>query len=299
MITLNQVSKKFGNLKVIKNLNLKIKEGEIVGLIGPNGAGKTTTLKMISGVLPPSTGQILINNQNPIENIAIRKNIGYLPENNPLYDEMTVEEWLKYWSKIRHLSDPDIEIKQVVKKTGLQSVYYRLISELSKGYRQRVGVAQAMLGNPNILILDEPSEGLDPNQRKEIQNLVHELGKKRTVIISSHVLGEISKMCTRLIVLHQGKIVADGTNETLTSNVNKNQIIETEIKGKAVISGLKTISHVTNVNKTDTNRYLITVNTSKDIRLQIFKLAVKKNWELYELTRKQVELEDVFSQLTQ
>jgi ABC-2 type transport system ATP-binding protein len=298
MISLQSVSKHFNHLQVIKNIDFQISEGEIVGLLGPNGAGKTTTLKMITGVLPPSSGKITIDNRNPIEDVSIRQTIGYLPENNPLYEEMTVAEWLNFWLNIKRLPENKHELDTIIKKTGLQSVYYRIIGELSKGFRQRTGLAQAMLGNPKILILDEPSEGLDPNQRKEIQTLVKELGSKRTVIISSHVLGEISKMCNRLMIMHQGKIVADGSPEELTAASGSQQIIEIEAKGNTIITSLKKIKGIAEVSKLDSNRYQIAVEGSRDLRLEIFKTAVKNKWELYELTKKQVELEDVFSKLT-
>jgi len=301
MISLQSVSKHFDHLQVIKNISFQISEGEIVGLLGPNGAGKTTTLRMITGVLPPSSGNITINKSDPIADHTIRQSIGYLPENNPLYDEMTVQEWLKFWWQIRNPNSKDTmddSIREIVKKTGLEQVFYRLISELSKGYRQRTGLAQAMLGNPKIMILDEPSEGLDPNQRKEIQKLVKELGSQRTVIISSHVLGEISKMCNRLMIMHQGKIVADGSPEELTTSAGSQQIINIEVKGTGIATQLKKIKGVSDINKLENNHYQIAVDSSQDLRLQIYQTAVKNKWELYELTRKQVELEDVFSKLT-
>ena len=301
MISLDSVSKHFDHLQVINNISLQISEGEVIGLLGPNGAGKTTTLRMITGILPPSSGTITINKSDPIKDVQIRQSIGYLPENNPLYGEMTVEEWLKFWWQIRGINSNETmedSIRDVVQKTGLEQVYYRLISELSKGYRQRTGLAQAMLGNPKIMILDEPSEGLDPNQRKEIQKLVKELGAQRTVIISSHVLGEISKMCNRLMIMHQGQIVADGTPEELSNASGSQQTIEIEAKGKSISTQLKKIPGVTDVNKLDTNRYQIVIETPQDLRLEIYNTAVKNKWELYELTRKQVELEDVFSKLT-
>ncbi len=298
MIELSQVSKRFGSQRVINNISFKINEGEIVGLLGPNGAGKTTTLRMITGVLPASSGRVMVEDENPLDNVEVRKKLGYLPEDNPLYRDMTVEEWLKYWVKIKQLPNSEDQIRTVVKKTGLESVYYRLIGELSKGFRQRTGLAQAMLGNPKVLVLDEPSEGLDPNQRQEIQKLVKELGQKRTVIVSSHVLGEVAKMCNRLMILHQGQIVADGTADELTMTKGGKQIIEVEVKGKGVKTGLKELKGVVAVTDEENSRYRLTVKGSEDMRLAVFQLAKKQNWDLYELTRKKVELAEVFSELT-
>ncbi len=302
MIEFNQVSKKFGSLQVLNNLNFKIGTGEVVGLLGPNGAGKTTTLRTMSGLLPASSGSVKIEGVDPVENDGIKHDLGFLPENNPLYEEMTVEEWLSFWSQIKYQTLRKDEIKDAVRKSGLADVYYRPIMELSKGYRQRVGLAQAILGQPKILILDEPTEGLDPNQRHDIHNLIKDLGKKRTVIISSHVLSEISKMCSRVMIMHQGTIVADGTPESLGKAAGGGQVIEVVIEGARVLGGLKKISGVKEVSEIEEDgpgsRYIITSNPDMDLRVDVFRTAAEKKWKLYELVRKQVALEDVFTQLT-
>ncbi len=296
MINFQNVSKNFDGLNVVKGINFEISEGQVVGLLGPNGAGKTTTLRMMTGVLPASKGTVSVDGLNPIESIEIKKSIGYLPENNPIYDDMTVEEWLKYWNKIKQ-SESEVQISTLVAKTGLQSVYYRPISELSKGYKQRVGLAQAMLGDPRVLVLDEPTEGLDPNQRSEIHGLIKDLGKKRTVVISSHILGEITKMCNRVMIMNQGQIAADGSPDQLISSAGGQQTVEVELKGTGIVTVLKAIKGVTEVSK-DENKYVLTVAGKKDIRLEVFEMAKAKKWELYELTRRQADLEEVFKQLT-
>lgn len=301
MITLLSISKQFNNNTVVKNINLKISPGEIIGLLGPNGAGKTTTLRMIAGVLPQSEGTIEINGKDIREFAgSIKKKIGFLPENNPLYDEMTVEEYLNFWAGIKGIDEDEIQKAKdfVVEACGITDVYYRPIGELSKGYRQRVGLAQAILTKPDILILDEPTEGLDPNQRHDIAQLIKNLGKKRTVIISSHVLSEIEKIANRMIIIHKGIIVADETPDNMRKIGTHGNFIEIEIKGKNVASALSDIEGVKNVKAEKNNYYLVEVEGKKDIREIIFKTAVSKKWILLTLVQKQQQLEDVFSQLT-
>lgn len=227
MIKLVDISKKFLGKTVVSNLNLSVGKGEIVGLLGPNGAGKTTTIRMITGTLPPSSGQIFIDGEDLSEHEEKKSLIGYLPENNPLYENLTVEEHLRFWADVKQLTHPSgsgqaIEngelIERAVKNLSLESVYYRPIAELSKGFKQRVGLSQALLSDPSILLLDEPTEGLDPNQRREIHELVLGLGQDRTVIVCSHVLSEINKMCSRVLIIHQGQLVADGTVKKITES---------------------------------------------------------------------------------
>lgn len=300
MISVTNLSKKFDKQFVIDNISLTIDEGEIVGLLGPNGAGKTTTLRMITGVLPPTKGTIQIDGQDTSQHPEIKKRIGFLPENNPLYDDLTVEEYLKFWSRIKNVNKDAYRetIDFVVQNCGITDVYYRPVGELSKGYRQRVGLSQAILTKPDILILDEPTEGLDPNQRQDIAKLIVSLGKKRTVIISSHVLSEIARFCTRMIIINKGIIVADDSPEKLKKMKSSKQIIEAEIKGRSVYSTLKSIDGVTQVNESKNNYYIIEVDKKQDIREEIFKTAVVNKWILLTLMQKERSLEDVFSQLT-
>ncbi len=303
MIELKQIAKQFNQRQVINNLNLTIKEGEIVGLLGPNGAGKTTTVRMIAGVLPPSKGQVSINDIDLFdEEKKSKAKIGYLPENNPVYDDMTVEEFLIFWANIKTMdkSSQSQRIKEVVKKTGLTDVYYRPISELSKGYRQRVGLAQAILDKPDILLLDEPTEGLDPNQRREIHDLITSLGKKRTVIICSHVLSEITRMCNRIIIINHGAIVADSPVADL-GNLNSGNCYEVMLKGKNIekaLTNLKGVNKIETIENKPASIYRVFTKSANDLRLPIFNLAKEKNWELYELTRKQQDLEALFAQVT-
>ena len=308
MISLKNVSKNFENNQIIKNINLTIKKGEVIGFLGPNGAGKTTTVRMIAGVLPPSKGEILVNEQNLFDNNNTidgkkKPHIGYLPENNPIFDDLTVEEFLYYWAEIKNIAkDKQLpQIKKVVKETGLQDVFYRPISELSKGYRQRTGLAQAILSDPEILLLDEPTEGLDPNQRRDIHDLIKGIGKERTVIICSHVLSEITKMCNRILIINHGKIVADSFTKDLADLAGGQNLYEILANGKDIKKDLEKLSGVNKVeSKKDklATKFIVSASSKKDLRLPIFELAKLKKWDLYELVKKQEDLEDIFAQLT-
>ncbi len=299
MITLSEVSKRFDKNPVVSNISLSVKEGEIIGLLGPNGAGKTTTLRMIAGILPPSSGTITINNLDITMHPEIKSHIGFMPENNPLYDDMTTEEYLSFWANMKGLADEQKKdaISYVVDRCGISEVYFRPIAELSKGYRQRVGFSQAILTKPKILILDEPTEGLDPNQRADISTLIRELSRQRTVIISSHVLSELSKIASRLIVIHKGTVVADATPEKLRTLGQKGQIIELEIDGTGVVKELKQLAGVRSV-ESDKNVYTVHSDSKTDIREALFKLAVRKKWILLTMYKREQAIEEVFSQLT-
>lgn len=300
MIVLTKLSKRFDKQFVVNDVNLQIKQGEIVGLLGPNGAGKTTTLRMIAGVLPPSKGTVVIDDKNIETNGTVKKRIGFLPENNPLYDELTVEEYLSFWSDMKEIPKNERQeaIDFVVDRCGIAEVYYRPISELSKGYRQRVGLSQAILTKPDILVLDEPTEGLDPNQRQDIAALIRDLGKERTVIISSHVLSELAKIVNRMVIIHKGAIVADETPDNLRRLGSASQAIEIEVKGNHILSTLKKIDGVIDVSEIKKDYYIVEVEKKLDIREKLFKLAVKNKWTLLTLVAKERAIEDVFSQLT-
>jgi len=300
MIALENISKKFNSKIVVDNISIKIKKGEIVGLLGPNGAGKTTTIRMITGVLPPTKGNIKIDGIDLEAEPALKKRIGFLPENNPLYDEMTVEENLNFWSAIKGISKNKKKeaIEFVVENCGIAEVFYRPINELSKGYRQRVGFSQAILTKPDILILDEPTEGLDPNQRQDISNLIRQLGKDRTVIISSHVLGELSKIANRMVIIHKGRVVADDTPDNLKKFGKGSLTVEIEVKGKRVMSFIKKIDGVIKVIKQRKNYYIIEVDKRYDVREKLYKLSVENGWTLLTLFSKERAIEDVFSELT-
>ncbi len=303
MIQLTNVTKKYGDYSAVKSLNLKVDKGEIVGLLGPNGAGKSTTMKIMVGYLIPDQGQVLIDGLNFAQNeIEIKNMIGYMPENNPLYKEMKVIEALSYTAMINKIVNLKERIAYVTKVTSLENVLNKSINELSKGYKQRVGLAIALIHDPKILILDEPTEGLDPNQRNEIRNLIKELGKERTVIISTHVLQEVEAMCNRVIIINQGSVVLDDSKDNILKRANSSNEYSLTIKRlNKKIKGLDESKelHITSTkNEGDIQTLNIsTEDSDKFVRL-LNGLVKEGEILLMELTKKQTNLEDIFRELT-
>lgn len=300
MIEAENLGKRFDTRFAVQDIRFRIKPGEIVGLLGPNGAGKTTTLRMISGVLPPSTGTVTIDGRTFENDESLKGKVGFLPENNPLYDDMTVEEYLDFWCRIKSVpADRKAESVQFVTQScGIADVYYRPIGELSKGYRQRVGLSQAILTKPDILVLDEPTEGLDPNQRHDIATLIRDLGKKRTVIISSHVLSEIARIASRLIVIHKGVIVADGSPEALRQSGGNRTSVVVEVKGDRIKSTLRSIPGVDRIAEEGPDTFVLESSKKTDVRPAVFDAAVRNKWKLLTLMRRETDIEDVFGALT-
>ncbi len=302
MIELDNVSKIFDSVTAVEHLSLSIEAGEIVGLLGPNGAGKTTTMRMMAGVIPPTEGLIKVDGKRfETHEHTLKERIGYLPENNPLYDELTVEEHLKFWGRLKGLDGRSLDeaIDFAVESTGIAEVYYRFIGELSKGYRQRTGLAQAILGSPDILLLDEPTEGLDPNQRNDIQKLLSNLQKDRTVIISSHVLSEIGRLADRIVIIHHGTVVSDDSPENLVRGSDGERVIAAEIRGSYVKKTLGVFDEVISVTREKgTDNYLISVKADDDFRETLFDTAVEHGWKILSLSYADKELEDVFAELT-
>lgn len=306
MIEVKKVSKKFGDVAAVKQVSFTIASGEVVGLLGPNGAGKTTLMRMITTFLEPTDGDVFLDGRDVVLHKAtVKQHIGYLAENNPLYDEMLVTEYLKYLAALKGYSGAERKsvIARVVEQTGIESVYYRPVSDLSKGFRQRVGLAQAIIGEPDILILDEPTEGLDPNQRVDIRSLIKTLGKKKTVIVSTHVLSEATAMCDRLIILDQGRTVADGSVDSLQTQVDKNQRIRLEIESSQdvrqellAVDGVVDIVSATNL--TNRYQYIVLADASKQVAPLLFQAAKEKNWILWDLHAERASLENVFRNLT-
>ncbi|MEA2097011.1 MAG: ATP-binding cassette domain-containing protein [Candidatus Cloacimonadota bacterium] len=305
MIRLENLTKDYGSVRAVDHVNFEINEGEILGFLGPNGAGKTTTLRMITCFLSPTSGNIEVENMN-IKNkqIEIKRLIGYLPEHNPLYIDMTVYDYLKFIADIREISSFNSRIKEVIKQCGLNGVVHKPINTLSKGYKQRVGFAQAIIHDPKILILDEPTSGLDPNQIVEIRELIKELGKEKTLIISSHILQEVQAVCDRIVIINEGKIVADGSTEELQSSFqNKTKLIlelvapENEIS--EISSSIKeiTILSIASLNET-TFKVEIEYDSANDKRAEIFNFIKSKEWVLLEMHRENISLEAVFRNLT-
>ena len=307
MIRIDSLSKDFGSVKAVRSISFSLNDGEIVGFLGANGAGKSTTLKMITGYLTPTAGNVYVDDQNIIDNsLDIQKQIGYLPELNPLYAEMKVHEYLKFHAEIRHIIGEEFNkaLKRVVGECGLKGVVHRTVGNCSKGYKQRIGLAAAMIHDPKILILDEPVSGLDPNQIVEIRELIKKLGKEKLVLMSSHILQEIQATVDRIIIIHEGKIVADGTSEELISDSKGMTQLHLEISGSEEndIQDMKAVIPSITVNSIKKDGPLVQVileyQNTVDPRKDVFEYAVEKGWIITEMSASKRNLEDIFRHLT-
>ena len=304
-ISVEMVSKSFGPHKAVSNLSFSIKRGEIVGFLGPNGAGKTTTMRLLTSYYTPDTGKVLINGIDNAENdLETRKSIGYLAENNPLYEDLLVSEYLDFIADLRGLSGNERtqNLEQTVEEASLQEVFYRPISELSKGYHQRVGLAGAIIHRPSILILDEPTEGLDPNQRLSMRGLIKSLGQDRTVLVTTHVMQEVENTCERVLLINRGQLAADSPVDEIFQLTPGLRKIYVEAEGNQIESGLSSLDSVESVERLDPidsrKRYIVNLSGSEDPRPAIFKIATNNGWILWELHEERMRLEDVFHTLT-
>ncbi len=308
MIEINNLTKKFGTNIILNNISFTVKKGEILGFLGPNGTGKTTTMKIITSFWIPTSGKVEVDGLDVVTNsLKTRQKIGYLAETVPLYDDMRVYEYLKFVAQVRGLSKEEIKsrIKEVVKICGLSKVIKQPIEELSKGFRQRVGLAQAIMHNPDILILDEPTTGLDPNQIVEIRNLIKELGKEKTVIFSTHILGEVGATCDRIIIINNGKIVGEGSPNELMAKAGGKELIYVKIKGPKdeVLNKLNEMDNVVKAELKDRESeevygYEIESKPGVDLREYLSMTVMKSGWSILEFNKKSVSLEDVFRELT-
>ena len=307
MIEVRGLTKTYGTERAVDNISFEVRKGEVLGFLGPNGAGKSTTMKIITCFLPPTEGVVLVDNLNVSEeSVEVRRRIGYLPESTPLYQDMTTYEYLSFVGSMRGLSFADLprRIAHMSAVCGIGSVLGKRIEALSKGFRQRVGLAQAMIHDPDIVILDEPTSGLDPNQIVEIRELIKGIGTEKTVILSTHILTEVQASCDRVLIINKGKLVADGTPESLKANFSGAQHIKLGLQkapdGAArILDGVEhlRITGQETVNETETV-YTVSTDVQEDMRPVLFQLAVEHGWTLTELHRDQVNLEDVFRQLT-
>ena len=304
-ISVDAVSKSFGPHKAVSNLSFSIQKGEIVGFLGPNGAGKTTTMRLLTSYYTPDSGKGLINGTDNSENdLATRRSIGYLAENNPLYEDLLVSEYLDFIADLRGLSGKERSesLEQTVEEAGLQEVFYRPISELSKGYHQRVGLAGAIIHRPSILILDEPTEGLDPNQRMSMRDLIKSLGQDRTVLVTTHVMQEVENTCERVLLINRGQLVADSPVDKIFQLTPGLRKIYVEAEGNQIESGLGSLAAVESVERLEPidqrKRYIVNLSGSEDPRPDIFRLAARQEWVLWELHEERMRLEDVFHTLT-
>ncbi len=307
MIQLSQVSKSYSGVKAVDNITLSIPSGQILGFLGPNGAGKTTTMRMITCYMPPTSGTITVDGLDVGEqSLEVRRKIGYLPEMAPVYQDMNVLDYLDYVSDLRRIPDDKRKgrIKEIIARCGLDAVLHKDVGELSKGYRQRVGLAQAMVHDPDILVLDEPTAGLDPNQIAEIRMLIKELGRAKTVILSTHILSEVQATCSRIVIINQGRIVADDTPEGLQAGAEGRSVLLSTLKTNATdvvaktraLAGVEDARPVPGAN--GQVRLRMEIAAGCDVREDFFRLAVRENWVIMELNVEAHSLEDVFHKLT-
>ncbi len=307
MIEVSNISKNYGTTRAVQDLSFRVEKGDVLGFLGPNGAGKSTTMRILTCFLPPDKGTATVAghdiHKSPIE---VRRCIGYLPENNPLYMDMGTIEYLKFIAKMRSI--PAGAIKQKVEQTisicGLESIVSKDIGELSKGYRQRLGLAQALIHDPDVLVLDEPTIGLDPHQIIEIRNLIKTIGKEKTVILSSHILPEVSATCDRVLIINEGRIVGSGTPEELAAMSHGGQAILVTVRGSREevekgLAGLENITEVKHLGESNgINRFELISDAARDLSEDVFFLVSRNGWSLTELYRKTINLEDVFLDLT-
>ena len=307
MIKVKNITKKYGSFTAVEDISFEIQEGEIVGFLGPNGAGKSTTMNMITGFIEQTEGEIEVAGFDTLKNPKkAKKNIGYMPEGVPLYYDLTVKEFVTYMAQMKKVDKKEIKekVQKVLKETGLEEVQNKLTKNLSRGYKQRVSMAGALVSNPKILILDEPTVGLDPKQVTEIRSLIKSLGKDHTVILSSHILSEVSQICNKVIIINKGKIVAIDTPENLENKVSTDNTIYVTVEDnenkveqvKGQIEGIKEIKLVQE-NEDKTKQYMITGEEGKDLRKLVFEVFARENITIFEMKKVDVTLEDAFMKL--
>ena len=307
MIEVKNVTKKYGKVVAVDNISFTIQDGEIIGLLGPNGAGKSTTMNMITGYIEPTEGTIIVDNYDMSKKPKkAKKEIGYMPEGVPLYTDMTVKEFITYMAEIKKINKKERKekVEKIIEETGLKEVENKITKNLSRGYKQRVSLAGELVGEPKILILDEPTVGLDPKQITEIRKLIKDLGKKHTVILSSHILSEVSQICQKVIIINKGKIVAIDTPENLENKVsNKNSLYVTvEDTGNKIEKVTKKIAEITKIelvkeNEDKTKEYIIESNLDTDLRKILFQEFAKENITIFEMKKADTTLEDAFMKL--
>lgn len=298
-VTVQNLTKIYGEQTAVDSISFSIQGGEILGFLGPNGAGKSTTMKMLTCYVPQTSGTAKVCGFDiTMQSMDVRRNVGYLPEHNPLYLDMYVKENLEFVARLQGMIKFDKRVEEMIALTGLTPERKKKIGQLSKGYRQRVGLAQAMLHDPKVLILDEPTSGLDPNQLAEIRNLIKQLGKEKTVILSTHIMQEVQAICNRVIILHNGKIVADDTVEGIQNTTQGSTVLSVVFKEQVQITKLENINGVTAVKHIGDNQYIIQYIGNADMREILFRFAVEYNYTLLSLQIEKQSLEEVFRQLT-
>jgi ABC-2 type transport system ATP-binding protein len=309
MIEANNLTKRYVGHTAVDNVSFKVGQGEIVGFLGPNGAGKTTTLRMLTSYLPPTSGGVKVAGLDVFrQSLEARRLIGYMPENVPLYEDMRVKEYLRFRARLKGMDGKPMRerIGQVMDRCGVTEVRKKMISSLSKGFRQRVGLADALVHSPKLLILDEPTNGLDPNQIRQVRELVKELGHDHTVLISTHILPEVEATCDRIIIINNGKVRASDTPQNLVNRLRTAGTVSTELKADPGVASekLKAVPGVRKVQKDGVDdegwcRFTLRVEAASDVRAELYELATANHWPLRELTRHNATLEDVFVEITQ
>jgi ABC-2 type transport system ATP-binding protein len=295
-IKVQEVSKLFGKQKALDTVSFEIHKGEVLGFLGPNGAGKSTMMKIITGFLPQTSGVVEVNGMNvETHSLEIRKQIGYLPEHNPLYLEMYVKEYLDYVASIYNVSNRKKRIAEMIEMTGLGLEQKKKIAALSKGYRQRVGIAQALIHDPSVVILDEPTTGLDPNQLIDIRNLIQEIGKEKTVMLSTHIMQEVEACCERALIINRGELVGD--YQITENRIAQSNCFEVEFESAVSITYVQKINSIKKIEQLSENKFLI--YSDEDIRKLLFQQAVDNNWVILEMKSQNKKLEDLFHEITQ
>ncbi len=308
MISVENVSKRFSNKQILHSVSFEVKKGEILGFLGPNAAGKTTTMRIITCYLLPNEGSVTVAGYDVIEqSLEVRRNIGYIPENPPIYPEMTVQSYLEFVARIKGVPGREVKksIEQAMERVNITHVRQRICGKLSKGYRQRVGLAQALVHNPPILILDEPTSGLDPKQIIEVRELIQALAGDHTIILSTHILPEVKLVCERIVIINEGRIVAQGTEESLTQNIKGKEKLQIEVAGPIddVDRALRSVKGVMGVEvvlkeHNGCNSFVVESNMQHDVRKDLARTIVDNKWDLYELRSLSMTLEEIFMRYT-
>jgi ABC-2 type transport system ATP-binding protein len=298
-VSVKNISKVYGEQRALDHVSFEIGSNEVVGFLGPNGAGKSTMMKIITCFIPPTEGEVKVCGIDAMEEpLKVKSKVGYLPENNPLYPEMYVKEYLGFIAGLHHLKNVKSRVDEMISMVGLEVEQHKKIGALSKGYRQRVGLAQAMIHDPEVLILDEPTTGLDPNQLEEIRNLIREIGKKKTIMLSTHIMQEVEAICDRIIIINRGKIVADDKASVLQKEQSSLQVVYVEFDNEIARGKLSSINGVSNVKHIGGNNWIIESRTSEDIRPVISRFALDNGLLVLTIRKEEQSLEDVFKRLT-
>ncbi len=299
-VEVRNVVKRYGSQLALDDVSFDIGSGQVLGFLGPNGAGKTTMMRIITGIIPADSGRVMVNGVDVMEDsLRVRQRIGYLPENNPLYTDMYVREYLHFVAGMYKLADRKKRVGRLIEMTGLDKEQHKKIASLSKGYRQRVGLAQALINDPDVLILDEPTGGLDPNQIVEIRSLIASAGKKKTVMLSTHIMQEVEAICDRIIIIREGRIVANDTRENIIRMSSlKKQIVSVEFDNDLDPETLMEIPGAEKVRNVKGRSWVIESSSDKDIRAGVFGFAVQKNITVLSLQKEEKNLESIFQELT-